>query len=144
MKTLTTLCLLLVLAVPAMAEMLAVVHQPAEMRDQPKIYNAKVLARLSLYTPVTLVEKGKEYYKVKDYRGKTGYIHYRLLGPVDSIVVTADAANVRSGPGTENHIVFSAKKGQGFKVLQQQDDWLQITDDKGNSGWIWKNLTWGY
>ena len=54
MKTLISLSLLLLIAVPSMAEMLTVVHQPAELRDRPAVARTKVLEQLK----VTLDDRG--------------------------------------------------------------------------------------
>ncbi len=143
MKRLLFLSLLLLMAAPVAAEMLSVIHLPAELRDQPLVARTKVLSELSRYTPLEILGSESDYYKVKDYRGQVGYIHRSLVSKKASLVVTASRCNVRSGPGTEYPVVFKATRGQGFRALSKQGEWIKITEN-GSTGWIWQKLTWGY
>jgi SH3-like domain-containing protein len=143
MKRFLFLSLLLLMAAPAAAEMLSVIHLPAELRDQPLVARTKVLSELSRHTPLEVLGSASDYYKVKDYRGQVGYIHRSLVGKKASLVVTASLCNVRSGPGTEHPVVFKATRGQSFRALSKQGEWIEITEN-GATGWIWQKLTWGY
>lgn len=144
MKKLSAFCLFLLLATPCVAEMISVVHQPAELKDQPKAARAKVLSQLPRYAPLQVLEAGPEYIKVQDFSGKTGYIHKSVTGDIASLAIKADVCNVRSGPGTEFGIVFKATRGSSFIVLNKQQEWIEISNAAGQTGWVWQNLTWGY
>jgi len=58
------------------------------------------------------------------------------------VVVSADVANIRSGPGISNQIVLQAKKGKSFRRLAVKNDWLkiQLDDNPENIGWIYDKL----
>ncbi|HEY5672719.1 MAG TPA: SH3 domain-containing protein [Malonomonas sp.] len=144
MKRFLFLSLFLLMTTPVTAEMLSVIHQPAELRAQPYVARTKVLAELPRFAPLEVLEKSAEYYKVKDHRGQVGYIHRSLVGSGASLVITADVCNIRSGPGTEHAIVFKAMQGDSFRVLNKQGEWLEIVSSQGKTGWVWQNLTWGY
>jgi len=144
MRVAFLLCLFLLLATSCLAEMLSVVYQPAELRDRPLVAGSKTLRQLPLYTPLELLDKSGEYFKVKDVDGITGYIHKSLTQKHSSLIVTADLCNVRSGPGTEFPSLFKTKKGESFLVLGKQGEWIEIAGKSNQSGWIWQNLTWGY
>ena len=144
MKRLLFLSLLLLMATPLAAEMISVIHQPAELRAQPLVARSPILANLSRYTPLEVLGREADYYKVKNYRGQVGFIHRALLGREDSLVVKAAVCNIRSGPGTDNPIAYKAQQGDVFRVLSKQGEWIEIFNEKGNIGWIWQNLTWGY
>jgi uncharacterized protein YraI/single-stranded DNA-binding protein len=57
--------------------------------------------------------------------------------------VTADALNVRSGPGTTYPAVTAIQYGASFVVTGENDggDWLRVLLADGREGWIYRNLT---
>ena len=59
-------------------------------------------------------------------------------------VVKVDKANVRSGPGEKfGKISMSpALKYDSFKVLKIQKPWVNVIDEFGDSGWIFRKLLW--
>jgi len=143
MKKIFLIGLFLLFATSCLAEMISVSHLPAEVRDKAMVAGSKVLANLELYAPMEVLEAGSAYHKVKTADGKVGYIHKSLTGKTPTVVVTASVSNVRSGPGTEFPIVFKAEKGNAFKILGQEQDWVQIQSADKKTGWIWQNLVWG-
>lgn len=143
MKKFFITTLFLLMAGSCLAEMISVTHLPAELRDQPMVSGSKVIQKLDRYAPLEVLETGADYYKVKSNSGKIGYIHRSLTGKINGVIVTAGVCNVRSGPGTEFEIVFKAKKGDNFKVLSKEKDWVNIETAQGKTGWIWQNLVWG-
>jgi len=143
MKKVFILALFLLVATSSLAEMLSVTHQPAELRNKSMVAGSKVIKKLDRFAPLQIVEKGTDYHKVKTADGVTGYIHKSLTGKIKTVIVTAGVCNVRTGPGTEFPIAFKAKKGNNFKVLSQEQDWIEIKTSKGKTGWIWQNLVWG-
>lgn len=51
------------------------------------------------------------------------------------VVITGDLVNVRSGPGTNNSVIGTARKGETFDFGLVTDNWYQI-DFKGAVGWV--------
>jgi len=49
-------------------------------------------------------------------------------------------ANVRSGPGTNFSVVFSAEPGGALSGLSYLGDWIRASNDNGNEGWILRSL----
>ena len=125
------------------AENLSVGFSGAEMRSKPSAMNSKVIAKLALYSPVTIIEQGAEYYKVKDYRGRSGWVHRSLLNKAQGAVVTGGSANVRQGPGTSHPVSFQVSKGSAVKVLEKQENWVLIQTAENKQGWIADFLIWG-
>lgn len=144
MKRFLFLSLFLLIAAPVTAEMLSVIHQPAELRAQPQVARSTVLAKLTRYTPLEILDVSAEYYQVRDQSGQVGYIHRSLVGKTASLVITATNCNVRSGPDTNHPVVYQAARGDNFRVLSQQGEWLEIVNEQGKTGWVWQKLTWGY
>ena len=125
------------------AENMSVGFSGTEMRAAPNAMASKVVAKLVPYSPLTIIEKVSDYYKVKDYRGRSGWVHRTLLSNLQGVVVTGNSANVRQGPGTNHSVVFQLSKGMTVKLIEQQDKWLYIQTADGQKGWIADFLVWG-
>jgi SH3-like domain-containing protein len=93
--------------------------------------------------PLEVLEKGPEYYKVKDYRERTGWVHRALLSSKPGIVVTGDQANVRQGPGTNHTVIFLLAKGNSCRAISKEEKWIKVQTADGRQGWVAKFLTWG-
>jgi uncharacterized protein YgiM (DUF1202 family) len=53
-----------------------------------------------------------------------------------SAVVIAKDAAVKTGPLDDSQNAFNAKDGAELTVLDERDDWLQVTDPRNRLGWI--------
>ena len=51
-------------------------------------------------------------------------------------VVTVAEATARSGPFDEAQTAFTAHDGAEFSVLGRHDDWVQVVDSSGKTGWL--------
>jgi SH3-like domain-containing protein len=138
--------LIIVMLLPglAIAEVMTVSFSGAEMRSAPNAMGSKVVTEVSVNTPLTVLEKKAEYFKVRDFRGRTGWVHRALLSSSPGVVIKGDRANVRQGPGVTHPVVFQLSKGATCRVLSEQDGWIEIRDVDGRTGWIAKFLTWGH
>ena len=54
--------------------------------------------------------------------------------------VAFDKANVRSGPGTDHEILWTAAKYYPVDIIKQSGSWYRISDFEGDAGWIHKSL----
>jgi SH3-like domain-containing protein len=63
-----------------------------------------------------------------------------IVPAAERYAVTANIANIRSGPGTNHNILFEAEKYYPFKLLKKAGSWYQVEDYEGDVGWIYKNL----
>ncbi len=55
--------------------------------------------------------------------------------------VSAETANIRSGPGTEGYeIVWQAERYYPIEILEQRGPWILFQDFEGDKGWINKSL----
>jgi hypothetical protein len=64
-----------------------------------------------------------------------------LAAPGDTLVVTADVVNVRTGPGTGNPVLLHATRGQQATELARDGDWIQVhLPDEATDGWIHRSL----
>jgi hypothetical protein len=69
LKWLNLLFVFLFFPTVSLADIMTVSFSGTEMRSTPNSMSSKVIAKVSTYTPLEALEKGPEYYKVKDYRG---------------------------------------------------------------------------
>jgi SH3-like domain-containing protein len=129
--------------VQAFGEKMAVIYSGAEIRNKPSAMSSKVLVRPQVYYPVEVLEKGKEYFKIKNYQKLTGYIHKSLLKSQPAVIVTADKANVRSGPDTSQNVAFQLSQGETARLISGNDGWVEIETAVGQKGWIVEFLVWG-
>jgi len=135
------LLLIIVFAGIANAERLAVSAPVANIRSGPGTGH-NVLWKVEQYFPILVIEKSGEWYRFEDFEGDKGWVHQSLVGKIPAVVTIYDAANIRSGPGTDHPVLFSVEKGIPFKVLQRKDKWIQIEHADGDKGWIHKSLVW--
>ena len=57
-------------------------------------------------------------------------------GAANVAVVIAPEVTVRHGPLEQSNESFSARDGAELRVLDQKDDWLQVSDGSRREGWI--------
>ncbi len=143
MKILASLGMALLFSGVCFAEIVTVKVPSAEVRSKPSVYGSKVIMEAPKYYPLSIQGSENRYLQVRDFRGKSGWVHETLVGKNPGVVVEVAGSNVRQGPGKDNPVVFQAEQGDTFMVIGQQGDWLEIRDAKGRTGWIWKSLTWG-
>jgi len=143
MRYLFGITLTLLLYTAASAEIMSVTVNKANIRSAPSLESSYVVLEAPLYYPLLVQGEKKGFYEVRDYEGRTGWIHMSLLDRTKGVVVEVARANVRKGPGAEFPIVFRAYKGVTFKVLGEKNPWLQVLHESGKKGWVYKSLTWG-
>jgi SH3-like domain-containing protein len=49
-------------------------------------------------------------------------------------------ANVRNGPGTNFAVSFTAESNSTLSGISYLGDWIRVTNDAGNEGWILRSL----
>jgi SH3-like domain-containing protein len=133
--------LIMLLAVTASAERLAVSAPVANIRSGPGTKH-NVLWKVEKYFPLRIIEKSGEWYHFEDFEGDKGWVHKSLVRKISAVITKNDACNIRSGPGTSNKIIFTVEKGIPFKVLKRKGSWIQIEHADGDKGWIHKSLVW--
>lgn len=134
--------LFLVLAAPlSAAERLSVSSRIANIRSGPGT-NHDVLWQVQQNYPLQVLNRAGKWIHFKDFEGDEGWIHQSLVKQTPTVITIREKCNVRSGPGTDNSILFSVEKGIPFRVLQTKDNWIQIEHADGDRGWIYQTLVW--
>ena len=134
--------LLATLPVMAPAAMLSVSAERANIRSGPGT-QYKILWNLDKYEPLRTVNKSGSWYEVRDFEDEVGWIHEGLLTDTPSVVVKAKAANIRSGPGMDNDILWEVGLGYLFQVDAVDGRWVGVSDGDEIEGWIHRSLVWG-
>jgi len=62
------------------------------------------------------------------------------LAKAERLSVKADIANIRSGPDTNDAVIWQVEKYHPLKVVQKQGSWYLFEDFEGDRGWIHNSL----
>lgn len=123
------------------AERMAVKVPKANVRHGPGT-QYDILWEVEKYYPVKVLETAGEWCRFRDFENDKGWIYKPLLDQTPTVITFKKKCNVRSGPGTQYKIAFTAVKGIPFKVLKRKDNWIQVIHADGDQGWIYKSLVW--
>jgi SH3-like domain-containing protein len=141
------LCLTIILSIllgagNVYAETVAVKTNQAEIRNGPSS-GSFVITLAPLYYPLIIRTEREGFYQVSDYLNKIGWISKANIDRIRTVIVKTESANVRQGPGTNNPVVFRAKEGVTFKIINEDGQWLQVEHESGMTGWVHGDLVWG-
>jgi N-acetylmuramoyl-L-alanine amidase len=53
-----------------------------------------------------------------------------------TITISTDPLNVREGPGLSYRVVKQVKKGETFKLIKEENNWIQIKLSNNLNGWV--------
>jgi SH3-like domain-containing protein len=123
------------------AERLAVKAAVANLRSGPGS-KYEVLWQVEKFHPLLIIEKKKNWYKIKDFEGDMAWIHKSLLEKINGVITIKAKCNVRSEPDTKGKILFTVERGVPFKVLKRNGNWIRIEHADGEIGWIHNSLVW--
>ena len=104
----------------------------------------EVLWTLSQGYPLEVIGRQGEWLQVRDFEGDTGWVLERLTGSDPHVVVKVRRANLRVGPGTTQRIVGRGEYGEVWRKVADRADWVQVRHADGRSGWMARDLVWGW
>jgi len=58
----------------------------------------------------------------------------------ERLMVNADMANIRSGPGTQYEILWKVEKYHPIEVIKKKGEWYYFQDYEGDKGWMFEKL----
>lgn len=71
-------------------------------------------------------------------------ICFTLLAPFDAlagyVAVKVPIANIRSGPGSSNDILWKVEAYHPLRVIEKKGKWYHFKDFEGDEGWIHDSL----
>jgi len=130
----------------AHSEMLSVKGEKVNLRSGPG-KNFPVLYEYGKGFPLMVVTKKGDWVKVKDFEKDSGWIHKSLLIKKRQMVVKVASRgkiNIRSGPGTKYKKIGEAYYGVIFDSLLTKSGWVKVRHETGLTGWVKRDLLWGY
>ena len=125
----------------AFAERLAISAPVANIRSGPGTSH-EILWKVEKFHPILVQHKKGDWYGFTDYEGDKGWVHKSLVKDIPTAITIKEKCNVRSGPGTENRVLFSVGSGIPFKVMGKKGPWRNIQHADGDKGWIHNSLLW--
>ncbi len=67
-----------------------------------------------------------------------------VLAPQDGfaerLAVISSIANIRSGPGSSNVVIWKVEKDHPIEVIEKKGNWYHFQDFERDEGWIHKSL----
>lgn len=130
------------------AEMLTVNADKVNLRGGPGT-KYPVSWEYGVGFPVEVVKKNGNWVNVRDFENEEGWIYKSLLSKQPQVIVIANKntdgkVNIREQPSIKSNIVGKAYYGVVFKKVKTESGWVKVEHETGLSGWIKRNLLWGY
>jgi SH3-like domain-containing protein len=95
--------------------------------------NSEVVAQLSKGEGVEVLDRKGEWLKIALPASAKCYVAAKFI---QDGAATADAVNVRCGPGTNYKDVGKLNKGEKVQVIEAKGEWTQIRPTAHCSGWV--------
>jgi len=102
----------------------------------------EVLWKAEKNYPLELIQDKGKWALFKDFEGYKGWVYKPLLSKTKSAIIKVGKCNVRKGPSKKYKILFIAKKGTPFLVVDEKNGWYKLKHADGDTGWAKKNLLW--
>lgn len=96
-----------------------------------KFTHKKALKKISFYSSILLLV-------VFAFSFAISAITYYKIKQVDKAVVMKKQIDVKASPADNSETVFNLHEGATTKILTISDDWVEISVNQGNIGWIKK------
>lgn len=111
----------------------------ASVRLKPS-KNSRVLATVTTFTPVDVIESSGGWKKVKTADGVTGYVDANALARSAYVSTQGSAVKVRSGPGADDVALYSLKEHYPLRVVEKQGIRVRVVDSEGDGGWVGEKM----
>ena len=141
--TLALVCLALA-QTPALArEMVSIKGNIVNMRSGPGP-GSHILWELERGYPLQVLQRKGDWLQVRDFENDKGWVARSLTGTTRYHIVKARVANIRSGPSTGYKVVGKSERYDLMRTRGAKSGWVHVQSSNGVTGWISKNLLWGW
>lgn len=126
------------------AQAMCVSSDTAYLRSGPGA-NYSLSWTVGKYTPLVILEQRAGWYQVQDVDGSKHWAEQRTISKkMKCATVKVLKASLRTGPGTKYPYAAyqSADKYFPFKILNQKDSWMHVSDAAGNKFWVHNSNLW--
>ena len=124
------------------SEFRSVAVNGAILYDAPS-FKANRLYLISKQYPVEIVSRSGEWIKVRDANGDLSWIAANMLTDKRTLMVIANAADVRDAPNESAAIVFRAENVVLELVEPPTSTWIKVRHRDGQTGYARLNQIWG-
>jgi SH3-like domain-containing protein len=135
---------LVLVQTPAFArEMVSIKGNIVNMRSGPST-GSQILWELERGYPLEVLQRKGDWLQVRDFENDRGWVARSLTGSTRYHIVKAKVANIRSGPSTRFRVVGKSERYDLMRTRGSKAGWVKVQSDKGVTGWVSKNLLWGW
>lgn len=114
----------------------------ANVRTGPSL-NRPVTMELFNGYPLKVLKTEKDWHKVIDFEGDSGWIFKNITRKQDTVIINAkNSVNMRQEPSTKAKIIASVERGVVLTVLEKKNGWTKLKHSGGTVGWIYSPLLW--
>ncbi|MCK5323386.1 MAG: SH3 domain-containing protein [Desulfobulbaceae bacterium] len=125
------------------SRMVSIANEKVNLRSGPgKKYS--VLWELGKGFPLQIVSSKGNWLKVTDFEKDTGWIYKKLITDKRHLIVKKKRVNIRNKPGKNGNIIGKANYGVVFRTLETKSGWAKVKHENGLTGWIKRDLLWGW
>lgn len=134
---------LLLFAATAHASMVSIDRAKVNLRSGPGQKYA-TLWEVGRGFPLKVIGNQGNWYKVTDFENDAAWVYKPLVAKKPHMVVKTKRVNIRSNPGDNHPIVGKADYGVVLKTVKQSRGWVQVRHENGLTGWVRRDLLWGW
>lgn len=127
----------------AHAEMVSISRHKVSMRSGPGT-KYQIKWELGLGYPLRVVSRKGNWLKVIDFEADTGWVYKKLVGKTPYMIVKVSEAVIRNGPGKKQRIMGNAARGVVLRTIRHKKGWVRVKHESGLTGWIRRDLLWGW
>ena len=121
------------------AEYASIKNDGVNIRSGPSTKN-EVLWEVFKDYPVEIIKREGDWVQIRDFENDKGWVYESLLSNEKTMIVKVETANMRSGPGKENKIIATVKKGVVFTPVEQKGNWIKVKYKNDVTGWMYNTL----
>ncbi|MEA2083053.1 MAG: SH3 domain-containing protein [Thermodesulfobacteriota bacterium] len=125
------------------SRMVSIANEKVNLRSGPGT-KYTVLWELGKGFPLRVVASKGNWLKVLDFEKDTGWIYKKLITDKRHLIVKKKRVNIRNNRGKKGKIIGKANYGVVFQTLKTRSGWANVKHENGLTGWIKRDLLWGW
>lgn len=125
------------------AQFVSIKNEQVNLRAEPST-EAKVLYELHTGYPLKVISKEGKWLQVEDFEGDGGWVHESVTEKTPHKVLKTEAANIRAKASKDSDSISTIKYGEVVQATSHKGSWVHIKTQDGKTGWVHKNLLWGF
>ncbi|MFA7382697.1 MAG: SH3 domain-containing protein [Desulfurivibrionaceae bacterium] len=123
--------------------MVSICRHKVSMHSGPET-TSPIKWEFGLGYPLKVISRKGNWLKVADYESDTGWVDKKLVGKTPYMIVKNEETIIRNGPGEKQRIVGESNRGVVLRTIKHKKGWVQVKHESGLTGWIRRDLLWGW